>query len=255
MNSEAQLRDTGFQCRGLGRTFGDRTALADIDLRVEPGERVALIGPSGGGKSTLLRLLGGQLDPSTGSIHSGPLRLGPDKASGLTAHRRRLGIVEQSLDLVEQLTVHQNVIGGLLPQLPWYQVVTALVWPLYRQPVGELLAELGIEETQWELVRNLSGGQRQRVAVARALIREPDILLADEPVAALDPTSAGTVIDLLACRAGRTVIISTHWASLVLPKVNRAIGIRQGQIVLDGPPDNVTDDDLERLYAGTGELR
>jgi len=242
----------------VGRQWGERVALADVSLEIEAGQRVALIGPSGSGKSTLLRLVCGALASSRGTVRVDGEAIQTLRVSRLQTHRARCGIVEQSQHLVSQLSVHRNVVAGLLPHWAWYRTLFSLLWPLERERVAALLESLGIADRQWDKARVLSVGQQQRVAIARGLVGNPSIILADEPTASLDPTTAAEAIQLLVDQAesrGATLLLCSHHLSQVIHSVDRVIGLREGRIVVDEGPDRVTDAMLNALYEGSRERR
>ena len=247
-----------FSLQSAGRSWGTRIALQDISLEIQPGERIAIIGPSGGGKSTFIRLLAGALRPSSGQVLVDDHSLQSLSRRELQKHRRRCGIVEQSLLLISQLSVHRNVLAGLLPHWSWMRILLSMLWPIEGKLVAKYLKQVGLEERQWDSVSQLSGGQQQRVAIARALIGQPDVVLADEPTASLDPTTAAEVTDLLLTHGqehGATLVICTHWFSLVQPRVDRVLGIREGKILIDAPAEDVDEVALQALYAGSDERR
>ena len=232
------------------RSFGERVALGPIDLEIEPGSKVALIGPSGSGKSTLLKLIAASLEPS-----SGTMRVNGSALSDVKAHRRSLGIVPQGNMLTPQLSVHRNVLAGMLPHFSWLKVLLSVVWPLEMDSVRKALERVGLGDRQWDRASVLSGGEAQRVAVVRALFNTPSLIIADEPTASLDPTNATAVTNMLLDDAearGATLLMSTHWVSLVRQRFDRVIGLREGRIVIDGDLD---DEDIDALYAGSDERR
>lgn len=241
-----------------GRSFGERAALSDLTLELAPGSRIALAGPSGSGKTTLLRLLAGSLRPTAGSVEADGRSLSAMSPRQLRDHRRRCGIVTQGSALVRQTSVHSNVIAGRLAQWPWWKALAATVFPLEKAETATLLASVGLADRQWDIAGTLSGGQQQRVAIARALAASPSLILADEPTAALDPTTARQIADLLlehAQRRAATLVFSTHWLSLVQPHCDRVIGLKDGRVLIDAPAADVSDADLDELYAGSGERR
>lgn len=240
------------------RTFGTQRALHPISLSLEPGERIALVGPSGSGKSTFLRLLAGALRTSKGTVWVDNAKIVDLSQKDLQKHRARCGIIEQAQLLVQQSTVHDNVVSGLLPQWPWYRTLFSLLRPLDTEKVAELLNQLELADRQWDRVSDLSGGQQQRVAIARGLIAHPDLILADEPTSALDPTLAGDVVAWIQTQAqirNATVILSTHHLSQIRPHVDRIIGLREGRVFLDESTENVRDASLDALYEGSRERR
>jgi phosphonate transport system ATP-binding protein len=231
-------------------------ALEDASLSIAPGELVALVGPSGGGKSTLIRLLGGVLRPTSGTILADGRSLASFSGAELRRFRARCGVVGQGLSLVPQLSVHQNVIAGFLPFWPWYRVMLSTLWPQERRRVSEVLEEVGIADRQWDPTSVLSGGQQQRVAIARALIGRPKTILADEPTSSLDPRTAEQTTELILREARRhqaTLVFCTHWFELVRSHVHRVVGLRNGRVVLDLAAKDVTDAALDQLYAGSHE--
>jgi phosphonate transport system ATP-binding protein len=239
------------ELRDAGRQWGARKALFDLSLSIPAGQCVALVGPSGSGKTTLLRLLAGALVASHGEVLAGGRDLRQLGQRELQRHRAGCGIVPQGQALVRQLSVHQNVQAGLLAEWPWYRVVTSLLVRSGARRVRDVLDQVGIGERQWDPVSLLSGGQQQRVAVARALVRDPLLLLADEPTASLDPTTALGITELLVGEARKrnaTLVISTHHLSQVVDRVDRVIGLREGRVVLDAPRHELRDDALDGLY-------
>ncbi len=231
-------------------------AVNNLSLQIRPGEIVALAGPSGGGKSTVIRMLAGVLRPSKGTVRVNERDISTFSAKELRHHRIRCRIVEQNHLLVPQLTVHQNTVAGETPRWPWYKVVAAALWPLEKNRVHSLLESLGIGDHQWQLSSELSGGQMQRVAIARALISEPSVLLADEPTASLDPRTARAVTEIILSEARNrqaTLVFCTHWLDMVLAQVDRVVGLREGCLVLDARPSEITKPALDYLYEGSHE--
>lgn len=246
-----------FELAGVGRRFGARVALRDVSLAIEPGERIALVGPSGAGKSTLLRILNGTLRPSDGRVSADGNDVMHFSRRQLIRYRRRFGIVAQGSQLVPQLSVHQNVIAGRLPHWPWYRAVASLFFRLERERTAEHLDQVGLRDRQWDITSTLSGGQQQRVAIARALAGAPRVILADEPTASLDPATAREVTKLLLETTRDrpvTLLFCTHWISQITGLMDRVIGIREGQVIIDAPASEVSEAALESLYAGSNEL-
>lgn len=235
--------------RGAGRSFGRSAALRDLDVTVREGERVAVLGASGAGKSTLLRLLNLSLSPTHGSVEV----LGDD-ASTLTGSRlrevqRRIGSVSQDLDLVDQVRVLHNVNAGRLGRWGTARALSSLVWPRPDEEVMRALEEVGLAWAVHERTERLSGGERQRVAVARLLVQQPELVLADEPVSSLDPTRAGEVLALLATTMARgALVVSLHQPALARRYCTRVLGLREGHLVLDLPVDELGDEALDTLY-------
>lgn len=241
---------------GISRTWGARTALSNISTEVAPGDRIALIGPSGGGKSTLIRIMAGSLKPSAGYMVVNNKKLQSLSWKEIQSYRSTCRIVEQHSLLVPQISVHGNVIAGLVSTWPWHKTLRAALYPMERELVCKVLSQLGIGDRQWCKASSLSGGQMQRVAIARALISNPTILLADEPTASLDPNTAKSVtqqiIDL-ANERHMSLVFCTHWFDIVRDSCTRVIGLRAGAVHFDMKPSEVTQDRLDELYAGTNE--
>jgi len=233
---------------GLGVRYGrDVVALDGIDLAFAPGGFTVLLGPSGAGKSTLLRCMNGLARPSAGQV------LGPDGAPihrQLRAHRRQTGMVFQQHQLIGRLSVLENVLIGLLGQRsPW----TALLPPsrAERERALDALERVGLIERALARADALSGGQQQRVGIARALVQRPRLMLADEPVASLDPVTAERVLDLLAriCREdGITAIVSLHQVEFARRYAERIVALAAGGVVFDGPPALLAETDITRIY-------
>lgn len=242
--------------REVSRHWSGKPTIKNVTMRLRAGERVALIGPSGGGKSTLIRLIAGALRPTEGAIEVGGKAMADFSWRDIQRYRSRCRIVEQQSLLVPQSTVHGNVLSGLVSTWPWHKTLLASLIPVESMRVGMVLEQLGIANYQWARAGELSGGQMQRVAIARALIAEPAILLADEPTASLDPNTAKSVtkqIVKLAKTRSMSLVFCTHWFDIVKRDCTRVIGLRAGQVVFDCDADQVTDDRLETLYAGSGE--
>lgn len=236
-----------------GRQWGNRVALRGVSLTIPPGQCIALVGPSGSGKTTLLRLLAGALAATEGEVRAGDRDLCSMGHRELQEYRAHLGIVPQSQALVRQLSVHHNVLAGLLAEWPWYRVAASMIVRTESDRVRQVLDPLGIGDRQWDSVSVLSGGQQQRVAVARALIRKPLVILADEPTASLDPATALGITNTLVKQArdhDATLVISTHHLSQVAHHVDRIIGLRHGQVVIDAPRNELSNDALDGLYNG-----
>lgn len=240
--------------RNVSVAFGDRRALDGVSLTVRPGERVALVGPSGAGKSTLLGLCNGTVAPTGGRLEV--LGTDPARASAgdLRALRARIGAVHQRLNLVGPLRVVHNVNAGRLGRWSRWRALASLVRPLQVDQAREALARVGIAEHLNARTDRLSGGEQQRVALARVLVQDPELVLADEPVSSLDPARAAEVMGLLCGvldeRDGprRTLLVSLHDFDLALRHCDRVVGLRQGRVVLDAPVAEVDGQIRERLY-------
>jgi phosphonate transport system ATP-binding protein len=226
--------------------------LAGVSLRITAGERVALVGPSGAGKSTLLAVANGLITPSGGQVRwQGEA---PAAAGRRRRHQQaRIGTLWQDLRLIEELTVQQNLNAGRLARWGWPRALLNLLLPLETATCRQLLARLDLDPALLnQPVSMLSGGQRQRVALARMLRQEPMLLLADEPLASLDPRLAGELLALLLAQgeAPRALLLSLHRPDL-LKGFHRVVGLRAGRMEFDLPTDGVDQAALERLYAGS----
>jgi phosphonate transport system ATP-binding protein len=242
-----------FRLRDVEVRFGDHRALRALNLNIAAGESLALVGPSGSGKTTLLRVLQAALRPDAGTCEiAGRLvsDMGPKELRRL---RRRLGMVPQDLRLVPNLRVHQNVASGGLGGWGFWDGMRRIYWPPAAQlrTIHALLEELGIEEKLFVRTDHLSGGQQQRVALARALFQEPSVLLADEPVSAVDPARAEELIHQLSERAakeGLGLIVSMHNLELARRFFPRLVGLREGNLHFDRRREDLSERDIATLY-------
>jgi phosphonate transport system ATP-binding protein len=237
--------------RGVSVAFGAHPALDRVDLDVGPGERVALVGPSGAGKTTMLNLCTGTVTPASGSVSVLGVDVGRATPAELRALRRRVGTVYQQLQLVGPLRVVHNVNAGRLGSWSTARALRSLVAPLELDTARRALEEVGIAGKLHERTDRLSGGEQQRVALARVLVQRPDLILADEPVASLDPARAEEVMGLLGAAAaehGRTLLVSLHDFELARRSCDRVVGLRDGRMLFDLPADGVTPDVGTELY-------
>lgn len=238
--------------RGAGRRFTAHDAVSDIDLTIRAGERVALLGASGAGKSTLLSMLNGSLPATSGQVEVLGTPLAGLPPARLRPIQRRIGTISQRLDLVDQVRVLHNVNGGRLGQWSSLRALAALAWPRADTAAIDALERVGLSWAVHERTERLSGGERQRVAIARLLLQEPELVLADEPVSSLDPTRAAGILELL-CAPDRpvTLVVSLHQPELARRHCTRAIGLRDGRLVFDLPADRLDDRVLDDLYTLT----
>jgi phosphonate transport system ATP-binding protein len=232
---------------GVTLAYGDVTAVADLSLRVAPGETVALVGPSGAGKTSLLRMLAGMLPASSGTVC-----LQGQPVDGLSRDLPRLvGMMQQRLELVGELAVKHNVQAGALGRWGVLRSLAALLLPLEYPPARAAAERVGLTDKFGVRVARLSGGEQQRVALARLLVQDPAVMLADEPVAALDPALAEDLVALLCTLAregDRTLVASLHTPELARAHFDRLVGLRAGQLTFDLPSDQVGAGDLAALY-------
>ncbi len=222
-----------------------------IAFDVPRGQFCVLLGPSGAGKSTLLNTVNGLILPTEGKV---VLDGEPVTSSNLAEIRRRIGMIHQQLHLVPRLSVLHNVLSGLLPVTPTWKAMLKL-FPIDQQRRAcQLLEEVEMEEKQlYRRASELSGGQQQRVAIARAFINDPDVVLADEPVASLDPTVSRHVLRLLRAASRQrdtTVLCSLHQVEFAIEFADRIVAFRSGEVVFDDLPSALTSDVLQHIYGG-----
>jgi phosphonate transport system ATP-binding protein len=245
---------TMYRLQHVRKVFPDGTvAIEEVSLDIQAGERVAVIGPSGAGKTTLFRLLNATLRPTSGTLWFDEADLEQLSGRRLRQLRRRIGTVYQQHNLVPQLRVVHNVLAGRLGRWSLPKALFSLVSPQERAIALKALAQVGIPEKLYTRTAHLSGGQQQRVAIARVLVQDPDVLLADEPVSSVDPTLGRTIIELLMQLAEshrKTLVANLHAVALALDFFPRVIGFRHGRVAFDLPSAAVTEQVLADLYAG-----
>lgn len=227
-------------------------ALKGIDVDIQPGSFTVVLGPSGAGKSTLLRLMNGLEIPTAGDVRVGNVVV--DKRS-LRQIRSEVAMVFQQFNLVERLSVVTNVLTGRLAQRSWIGSLFYLFRKEDMDIAQEVLARVGLTDKAWSRADKLSGGQQQRVGIARALAQQPKAILADEPVASLDPVSSEEIMSLLReiCdRDGITVVVNLHQVDLARRFADRIIGMNSGKIVFDGRPEQMTQSVLRTIYQREG---
>ncbi|HLF50075.1 MAG TPA: phosphonate ABC transporter ATP-binding protein [Methylomirabilota bacterium] len=243
-----------YELRELRKVFADGTAAIDgISLTVGRGEQVAVIGPSGAGKTTLFRMLNLTLRPTSGTLTIGGADVAALSDGEMRRHRRNIGTIYQQQNLVGRLRVVHNVLAGNLGRWSPLEALSSLVRPRGLEAAHRALSQVGIAEKLYARTDELSGGQQQRVAVARVLVQNPDIVLADEPVSSVDPSLAVVIVTLLrdlAHESRKTLLMNLHSVELALAYFPRVVGIRDGRITFDLSPDKVTDELLQGLYAG-----
>ena len=244
----------GLVIRGLAKEYvPGKPVLRGIDLAIAPEGITAVIGPSGTGKSTLIRCINRLVEPTAGEILLHGQDLAKLRGKALRLARRRIGMVFQEYNLVERLTVMENVLSGRLGYVPLWRA-----W-LRKYPEAdiarafEVLDAVGLPDHATRRADALSGGQRQRVGIARALMQGPELLLADEPTSSLDPKTAVEVMELLArltAAAGVPVIVNIHNVDLARRFASRIIGMSGGAVVFDGPPADLRPSHLQQIYGG-----
>ncbi len=253
--------DIAVSAFAVSKTFaGARRALVDVGFEIRAGERVALLGASGSGKSTLLRCICGLEATDAGDrsirIFGQPIQHSGRRARDIRALRRRVGIIFQQFNLVGRLSVLTNVLTGLAAELPLSRAITGRFTLEERARAMDALASVGLVGQAFQRASTLSGGQQQRAAIARALVQGAGILLADEPVASLDPESTRRVMELLLDlnrRERLTLVISLHHVGLARRYCERVLALRDGVLLFDGPTSALTPSFLTELYGTSAE--
>ena len=225
--------------------------LDSVTLDIAPGEFVVVVGLSGAGKSTLVRSINGLVPVTGGELLVNDVHVDGAKASQLRQLRSRIGMIFQSFNLVGRITVLQNVLVGRLHATPLLLSLVGYFRPSDREKAFEALERVGIVEKAYVRASQLSGGQQQRVAIARVLAQDPTVILADEPVASLDPPTAHMVmrdLERINDDLGITTIVNLHFLDLARRYADRIIGMRDGRGVFDGPPSEADDAVFEQIY-------
>lgn len=236
----------------VDKTYPNGTkGLIDVNLEIEQGEFVAIIGLSGAGKSTLIRTVNKMIDITGGKLTVNGIDVSTLKGNELREFRRKIGMVFQSFNLVNKTSVINNVLSAKVAEMSMFRTLFGLYSKEDKLQALESLDKVGILDKAFTRADQLSGGQMQRVALARTLTQDPEIILADEPVASLDPIMADVVMEDF-CRINEemniTVIINIHHVDLALQYAKRVVGINSGRIVYDGPASEVTKDVLRMIY-------
>lgn len=238
--------------------YGDTPALADVNFSVAEGEFVSVIGPSGAGKSTLLRCINRMIEPTSGEILFDGISATKQSKRDLRNLRTKIGMIFQHYNLVDRLTVIENVLHGRLGSKSTLAGVLGRYSKEEKNQAFSVIKTLGLNDQVYKRCDELSGGQKQRVGIARALVQNPKIILCDEPIASLDPSSAKIIMDHLknvTTQMGITVIVNLHQVQVALKYSDRIIGINQGNVVFDGSPDVLTVEKIHRIYGSeSGDL-
>jgi phosphonate transport system ATP-binding protein len=247
--------DAVFSVHAISKTFGQRRALDQVSLRVDPGEMVALIGPSGSGKSTLLRSLTGfnAIDPDGGTVavFGEPLQAKGKVSDKVRRLRARIGFIFQQFNLVGRLSLFSNVALGMLGRVGFWRGLFGQ-WPAQEKTaVMAALQRVGVADYAGQKASTLSGGQQQRGAIARALVQKAEALLADEPVASLDPVAARRVMQLLSDlnrEDGLAVVVTLHQVDYAMRYCPRIVALKEGKVVYDGPAVGLDKAALVEIY-------
>ena len=236
---------------GLSRRYGSKAAVDNVSLEIEPGQFIGVIGRSGAGKSTLLRMINRLEQPSSGKIRFDNLEVSALKGAALAGWRARCAMIFQQFNLVGRLDVLTNVLVGRLNHVSTLRSVLQ-IWSESDIALAlSALEQLDIANLASQRADSLSGGQQQRVAIARALVQEPELILADEPIASLDPRNTKVVMDALQRinrHHGITVLCNLHLLDLARGYCDRLIGMANGRVAFNGAPDRLTDAAARELY-------
>jgi phosphonate transport system ATP-binding protein len=228
------------------KTYGEDTvALDDVSVSISEGEFVILLGPSGAGKSTMLRVLNGLTDPTEGSVRI--------DGTEVTGNRSEVGMVFQEHYLIESKSAFGNALTGALSRNGIVRSMLGLHSEYDKLNALDALGTVGLLDEAGQRAESMSGGQKQRVGIARALVQEPDIVLADEPVASLDPRAAREVMRYLkkaATEQDLTTVTSLHQVNIAREFGDRFLGIRDGEVIFDGDADDLTMAEMDRIYYG-----
>ena len=241
--------DTTCSVTDVSYQYGDRLALDHVSFTATSGEMVAIIGPSGSGKTTLLRLIAGMLRPVAGEVAVYGVQ--PSEVTDTTARTALVGMMQQRLDLVPQLSARHNVDAGMLGSWSLLRSLAGLLLPVSHEPTTAALARVGLAGRELDRVGRLSGGEQQRVALARVLVQDPRLILADEPVSSLDPSLADELLGLfkeVARERERTVIATVHNPELARRYFDSVIGLRHGSLVFDVRSSDLSPGLLADLY-------
>lgn len=258
--SESPVRQAAsLQIRNLVKAYSPgKPVLKDISLTFDRSDLVAIIGPSGTGKSTLIRCVNRLVEPTSGSILLDGKDLVKLRGKALREARRAIGMVFQEYNLVERLTVMENLLTG---RLGYTSAINAWLRRFTRDDIRrafEMLDVVGLADFANQRADSLSGGQRQRVGISRAVMQHPALILADEPTSSLDPKTSVEIMELLqrVARAKRIpVIVNMHDVMLAKRFADRIVGMSGGHVVYDGPPDGLGEDMLKQIYGGESWLQ
>jgi phosphonate transport system ATP-binding protein len=240
-----------FRLDNLTREFGSHKAVDSVSIEIPTGQMVGVIGRSGAGKSTLLRMINRLVDPTSGSIRFGDVEVSTLRGAALRNWQRDCAMIFQQFNLVPRLDVLTNVLLGRLNHRSTALSMLNIFSREERLMAIAALERLGIEQTALQAAGTLSGGQQQRVAIARALMQSPKMVLADEPIASLDPLNAKIVMDALRDineREGITVITNLHTLDTARNYCERIIGMARGRVVFDGSPSELTAEAVHEIY-------
>lgn len=238
--------------RGLRKSYGSFEAIKGVDIDFYPGEFVVLIGSSGAGKSTFVRCINRMIDPNAGEITVDGVHMEALRGTALRRQRARIGMIFQHYNLIGRVNVIKNIMHGLLGQTSFIKSLFGIYPEEEKRKALDLLEEVGLSEQMYKRADALSGGQMQRVGICRAIMQNPKLLLADEPIASLDPKSSETVMDCLKRiteQRGLCCIVNLHQVEFARQYADRIVGIKDGRVVFDGKPEQLTEEKVQEIYA------
>ncbi|WP_059049344.1 phosphonate ABC transporter ATP-binding protein [Paenibacillus senegalimassiliensis] len=244
--------------RNLKKTYDKHKtyALNGIDIEFDAGEFVVVIGPSGAGKSTFIRCINRMIDSSAGEIVFDGVHMEQIKGRSLKMQRANIGMIFQHYNLIDRVNVIKNVLYGRLGKMSLFRSTLGLYSAEDKREAYDLLKKVGLEEHIYKRASALSGGQMQRVGICRAIVQQPKLLLADEPIASLDPQSANVVMDQIkeiTTERNLTCIVNLHQVDFAKKYASRIVGIKDGLVVFDGKPTELTEDMIAHIYKGKEE--
>ncbi len=245
------------EIKNLYKDYAKNTkVLKDINFDIREGELLSIIGPSGAGKSTLLRTINRMIEPTSGEIIFGDENITKLKGKGLRKMRTDIGMIFQHYNLVDRLSVFENVLHGLLGYKNSLQGIFSLYSEKEKEKALEIITELGIQDHIYKRCDELSGGQKQRVGIARALIQDPKIILCDEPIASLDPRASMVIMEYLkriSRERGITVIVNLHQVDVAKKYSDRMIGLNAGEIVFNDVPGAMDQGVVTKIYGSKAD--
>lgn len=237
------------EIQNISKHYKEMEALSSISINVKKGELIALIGPSGAGKTTLLNILANIIEPDIGNVLIDNISL--KNYSDNKKFAKKVGIIRQQFDLISQLPVIHNVLIGHFSEWGIIKSLISLIFPQDKKSAENALSRIGLREKIYDKTSKLSGGEQQRIALARLLVQNPEIILADEPVSSLDPARAEDIMGMLTKlvkEENQTLITTLHSVEYAKKYFDRIIALRNGKIFFDLPSKDVTQHDLDNLY-------
>ena len=249
-------QNTLLSIKGLRKSYTTKEVLKGIDLEIKEGEFVVVIGPSGAGKSTFIRCINRMVDPTVGSLEFNGQDIAKVKGRNLRAARANIGMIFQHYNLIGRTNVIKNVLHGRLGHNSFFKTVTGSFSQEEKLEAYNLLQKVGLSDHIYKKANALSGGQMQRVGICRAMMQNPKLLLADEPIASLDPKSAKIIMDQihgLVTERNIACIMNLHQVQVAKDYATRIIGIKDGRVVYDGLPADLTEAMVAHIYEGKAE--